>query len=178
MKSKDWIKTVIENLTFLGIHLSFYYIKSMSKKKFKNIIKKKIYDKAFQYLIDRKSLHSKVSHIKYNSLQLQDYLKPGNSDISISEMKYIFHLKTRSIDIKQNYKNKYNGNLDCISCLKSSETMRHILECPMLVKNNQLTQTLPDYMQLFGNNLQDKILLSRILKEHMKKRSEFLMNLS
>ena len=102
MKHKDWIKTVIENIQYLQLNLTFSEIKNISKRKFRLLIKKSIAEKAYSYLIERKSQHSKVFNINYNNIfQMQDYLKPNNENITVDQRKYIFHLHTRAIDIKQ-----------------------------------------------------------------------------
>ena len=50
-------------------------ISRTSKNKFKDTLKKLIYDKAFEDLMNKKETHSKMHDLTYDKLKLQNYLK-------------------------------------------------------------------------------------------------------
>ena len=52
-KKKDWVSTVNKDLEYLGIKLSFSEIEIMGKSTYKKLIKKKIREQAFLYLIEK-----------------------------------------------------------------------------------------------------------------------------
>ena len=49
-------------------------ITTMSKTKFKKLVKERISDAAFIYLLDRKQKHSKMNKISYQKFELSNYL--------------------------------------------------------------------------------------------------------
>ena len=64
-----------------------------------------------------------------SSYKLQTYLESEN--LTYKQKQLLFSLRTRSIDVKRNYKNKYrNSNLFCTLCDdKLVESESHLLEC-------------------------------------------------
>ena len=68
----DWASTCTENLAQLKINLSIEDIKKMKRNQFKNILKQKINELAFQYLMKKKG--KKGCEIEYLSLRMSDYL--------------------------------------------------------------------------------------------------------
>ena len=66
----------------------------MSKEKFKEIVQMKVKSKALEYLQQLQQKHSKSINLKYETLQLQDYLKPeGNMTIQMKA--FIFEFSSR-----------------------------------------------------------------------------------
>ena len=53
-------------------------IKNQSIYSFKKIVNTGIRKEALNYLVKLKNSHSKVLHIQYRKLELQDYLVPSN----------------------------------------------------------------------------------------------------
>ena len=79
----------------IGLNCSEEEIKSMSKVKFKSLVKDKIAKAAFNYLQNLQSSHSKVKNIVYEKLEMQNYIK---SDVlSTEEKQLIFALRTATI---------------------------------------------------------------------------------
>ena len=62
----------------------------MSKLSFKKSIKEKIQNSTFDKLIRKREMHSKVKHIKYETLEMSDYLKPGVDQVCKEEAESIF----------------------------------------------------------------------------------------
>ena len=70
----DWSVTVKQNLQELKISLTECQIQNLSKSAFQKIVKDSIKSAAFDYLVRLKNTHSKVAHISYRTLEMQDYL--------------------------------------------------------------------------------------------------------
>ena len=79
------------------------------------------------------------------------------------------------IDVRNNYKGKYThtGTLCPLGCL-DEDTQQHLLVCEELVETNSLVSEVPVYEHLFGDNLEIKLNISRILKSQFKKRKRML----
>ena len=57
---------------------------------FSNILKKAIDEKAMNDLINMKSNHTKVLHLKHTRVPLKKYLKPNLMKINKEEMQFIY----------------------------------------------------------------------------------------
>ena len=168
----DWILEVLENLQEFEINLPFEKIMNMSKDTFRTIVTAASEKKALEYLNKVKMKHSKVKHIKHQALELQTYLKPENVR-SVQDSKFIFHIRTRMLDVKNNFENKYR-DLNCVACEKEVETQEHILKCKKLIDENQLVGTLPKYEDIFGANMEKISIISSIMKSCYNRRKMFL----
>ena len=105
---------------------------------------------------------------------MQNYLKETDIDISLDEKKWIFKCRTDDIDIKGNFSWKYE-NHSCVSCkLDIRENNEHLLNCKKLLGNNGIISYIPSYEELFENELDDQVYVSRILRENFRLRKEFL----
>ena len=100
------------------------------------MINKAIISKAFERLINLKENHSKVKHLAYSNLKMQNYLKPSRVMITQNEIQTIFKLRSRVTDVKQNFKAKYE-NLECRNCKVEEESQNHVYECWEIIKNKK-----------------------------------------
>ena len=90
-------------------------ITGLKKRKFKAILRKKVNEAAFDYLNKLKIKHSKVNQIHYSSLKKQSYI--NDSNFSINDIKLLFKLRTRMLNVKANFRNQFNEiNLTCDFC--------------------------------------------------------------
>ena len=76
------------------------------------------------------------------------------------------------LDIKTNFRNRYDNFL-CIACKESEETQEHLLSCKALVDENIVVDTFPRYDDLFGVELNPKIVIAGIIQTNFKKRKQF-----
>ena len=90
----DFVNTCEKYLSFLKINMSFEQIGSMSSWKIKKLVKLKTKESAFQYLLEENQKQSKISHVKYNELRIQEYLVEGNINTEVSR----FVFKARASD--------------------------------------------------------------------------------
>ena len=125
-----------------------------SSQAYKKSVKIKIRKAALKYLNDLKNSHTKIKHIKYETLKLQDYLKSpmfSNTDVNT-----LFALRSRMIKCKVNFKNKYqNSNLKCQFCTSErDDNQEHMLGCKKLgkyLKRKTVTKDKIEYQDIFGN---------------------------
>ena len=82
---------------------------------FKNSIKKKIKIAAFKFLRSKQQTQSKVRDIQFLKLETQKYLL--NRLFSNEEVNTLYSLRSRSLECKANFKNKYKeGDTSCPLC--------------------------------------------------------------
>jgi hypothetical protein len=165
----DWCLTVTANLETLNIVRSESEIKCMSEYKFNKLVKSSIQKEAFRYLQQIKSSHSKVLHIQYDQLIMQKYLLPLSMPTQLA--KFLFLSRTRMLQVGANFKGS-NPNPVCPLCKSSYDSQNHLLVCPILIKNNEICKEIPNYDDLFCQNLTKMSQIAKILSEKYKKRTK------
>lgn len=126
---KNWTNHTFKLLEVYG--LQFSDVKSVSKVKWKSIVKDAVEAVAFADLIHQVSSKSKTKHLKYTELALQPYLVHYNH----KEASTIFKIRSRSTECKENRKNSVNDML-CRVCAKEEETQSHVVNCSALSPND------------------------------------------
>ena len=168
----DWIETVKQDFETLNMELDMDGIKAMSEISFKRKVRKAVESEGLKYLNKLKkgdgnnTGHSKVAHIEHKKLEMMDYLKPNI--IAIEKAKFIFLIRNRMLDIKNNFKNRYD-NLLCIACKEVEETQEHLLACKALVDDNIVVDTFPRYDELFGVELNPKIVIAGVIQTNLRR---------
>ena len=163
----DWCQSVKKNIEDLKLDLNFNQIEHMKKEDLQKIIKDACKISALEYLNKVKSKHSKVLHIPHSTLDMQPYLKPNH--ITIMEAKFIFSVRTRMLDVKTNFKNKYN-DLKCPNCMEE-DSQSHLLSCDKIVSQSEIVTEIPKYENIFGTNLDEILKVTRILSKNFKERN-------
>ena len=121
----------------------------MNKSSFRTLVKRKTATEALRYLNQVKSKHSKVLNIVHKRLEIATYFT-GN-DMRVTECKFLFALRSRMIDVRANYRDKYWDTI-CPCCCLEEDTQEHLLSCHMIDEEGAITDNLPNYQDLFGNN--------------------------
>ena len=123
----------------------------MPKIKYKQMIKRKTTYFAILYLIEKKDRRNgKGKEIIYTGLEMQNYLKTEDMDITKNERKFMFQLRTRMCyKIKSHFRNM-NEDCICEGCGRVESNTKHILECEKLIGKNGLVTYIPSYEDLFG----------------------------
>ena len=106
----------------------------MSKQKLKKMLREKGQYGAVVELYKNLQTSSKVRNIKYNKLELQDYLK---SKLTKEERNMITAIRSKCVrEIKTNFGNMYKGCQHCpMKCdeeAPNQDTQEHILTCEAL----------------------------------------------
>ena len=137
----------------------------MKKDTFSKLIKEKIIDVSFNYLIEAKAEHSKMDDLNYSNLEMQNYLKTG--EISTKEAKSLFKFRTRMAQVKANFSSQFI-DLYCPECSFDLDTQKHLLEHTEH-QNNAYT-----YEKIFTNgDIQEKRNLIRIMETALSRRDSF-----
>ena len=168
----DWSETVKQDLEELGIENTFSQIKSLQQDKFRSVVRKAIEEKTYRFLTNLKLKHSKVKHIEHKSLVLQEYLQPRNVQ-SIQLSKFLFQSRTRMLECRVNFRNRYkNEDLLCPLKCGSLDDQKHILECSEIDVNAIIDQEIPEYEDLFGNDVKKQTKVASILQNKYRKRKK------
>ena len=122
---------------------------------------------AFSYLKEKQKTHSKVRGIKYKKLHTQEYL---TSPLFTNEEVNLLHaLRSRSVNVKCNFRSRYQNNLLCPLCEQKDDDQPHLLECVELIqklKADDLVKENSEYVDIFGDHFKQKQithLLSRLI---------------
>ena len=83
-----------------------------------------------QHLNDLKRKHSKSAKLRCDDLKQAEYIK--SKKFTLREKKLLFKLRSRTLDVKQNFKNQHRDPW-CGSCGLFQETQSHLLQCPKIV---------------------------------------------
>ena len=150
----------------MNINLKFEEIRMVSKENFTKIIKTKIPEKAFQYLLSKRG--SKGKEISYNRLEMAEYLMPSNDILNIEEKQELFSVRNRMVDIGYNYGKKEK----CVKC-NENEDMTHIYNCKYLNMNIKEIS----FDKIYEGNLFQQIKVFRIFQENMSIRNQEKMNI-
>ena len=139
----------------------------MKKEDLKVLVKDASETKALEYHNKVKAKHSKVRHIQHSKWEMQGYLQPNKEYLAIQEAKFIFLLRTRMLDVKVNFENNYRDK-SCPNCETSDDTQLHLLECVKLIDGTTLTNSIPVYNDLFGENIEKMLEISRLVENKFK----------
>ena len=139
---------------------------------------KHVKEHAFTELIQkhngRVSEYARGRFLKYEDLEMQEYLMETDIDISLDEKKWIFKCRTNDVDLKANFQWKHE-NIWCHCCDEDTpETNEHLLHCKVLLGANEVLSYIPKYNELFSEDLDEVIYISRILKENFIRRKKYL----
>ena len=140
---------VKKDLEELDINLDFLEFAWTAKSELKRTTKEKLKTAALKYLLSVKENHSKSKDLKYENLQLQEYLKPNfEISLTIQEKQFIFTARSRMMDVKVNFK-LGQKDLLCRACRKADENQQHLLECERLSQFDLVTRLSFQYQDLF-----------------------------
>ena len=169
----DWINTVEEDLANLDIGLSFDDIQTLSKYQWQQFLSQIIEERALEYLNKLKLSHSKVELVEHKSLELQEYFQPQNVE-SIQLSKFLFQARTRMLELKCNLKSKYSKkNLQCPLKCNLEDSQKHLLLCEKL-EVNLITSQLPQYDDIYSENVDKQLKVGKILEERYRRRRKLL----
>ena len=165
----DWGQSCNETLETLEISLEMRDIEIMKKSSFRSLAKKKTAMHSLKYLNLIKSKHSKVLNIVHQKLEISRYFI-GN-ELNAQECKFLFALRTRMVDVKANYRGKYWDTI-CPCCKLEEDNQEHLLSCYMIEEEGMMIGSLPNYQDIFGDNLSKQVEVARILRKRFQDRKK------
>ena len=139
----DWTEQSKRDLQSWGLKIDLKWVKSKSKFAFKNIIREKSREVAFNQLLEQKKKHSKLRSLHYDELQIQGYLK--NPKISVRQAQIVFKSRCRMTVYWVNFKGwklaKY-----CPVCKEPDEldTQHHSYRCKIITENVDIRGEITD----------------------------------
>ena len=167
-KSKDWATTILKDLLHFEINLTMEEIELIPIEQWKQIVKEKTFGKTLEYFQSQKG--GKTQNIEFNKVAMAPFLLP-NVDVSIKMAKFIVQIQCRIIpEIKCNFRNENKNNLLCNSCLISECTQYHLLCCQKLLGGNELLTYIPDYEDIFGNDLREQAYIASLMFENLRRK--------
>jgi hypothetical protein len=171
--NNDFVKTCNKYLEILDIKMSFSEIEGMSKWRFKKLVKEKTQLAAFKYLMEKKNQpnkQTKIADLKYEKLEMQDYLIDGNYKTQISQV--VFKARTQTLEIKTHKRWKYEDDI-CVACHERQETIEEILSCTYLRDKNEETNPFC-YDWLISGSGRQKFIVGQVLAKRLKAREKLL----
>jgi hypothetical protein len=168
----DWWITTKDNLREFDIQMEIDEIAALKKERFKDIVKKKTNEKALEYLNTIKSQHSKMENLNYTEIKMKSYLKEN-----ISKSQLLFKFRTRMIDVRHNFRSKYESkseNIKCEICNTHDET-QNLFECPSLdTKNIDINNV--NYNDIFSDTVKKNEIVIEALSNLLEQRESILEN--
>ena len=134
------------------------------------MVKEKTATAAFKYLLEIKDRQTKISHIQYDGLKMQDYLLDGNRNIELS--KVIYKARSLTLNIKTQKSWKYKDDL-CVGCGEKSETGQEFITC-MGYSDTMSQPNSLDYNFVFLGEVKDRTRVAKELLRRLKMRDKIL----
>ena len=169
------MKLVDEDKKLLNIELNDKETSFFSKWKYKKMIKQALNKAVFKHLLQLKEGHSKMNELNYSCFAKQDYLK-SNNGLSYDEKCTLFKFRVREIDVRTNYRNKYNNITKCQLCeSEEEETQIHLFNCKKLQDNCEaLANNINiEYEDIF-NDILKQVAAAKLLFKIMETRTKLI----
>jgi hypothetical protein len=152
----DFVELVKEDCEAIELNMSEYDIKKISKDKLKKILKSRVTEAAFKYLISLKQSHSKMENVKYEQFEMSSYLK--SPLFKIDDISLLLALKTRTVrGIRNDFGGLYPDKTCPLGC-GDLDTLQNILTCSVLQKDDNSTDistSVINYEDIFCGDMKD-----------------------
>ena len=121
---ENWWSGVQELLQKYNISMTLEEIKSVSKPRFRWVVKTAIEQFAFKQLTEECTALKKTADIRYTTFELQPYLM----QLYPNRSRVVCKLRSKTLDIKSHQPHKYEDSV-CRQCGAHDETVEHIVNC-------------------------------------------------
>ena len=139
-------------------------IKSMKRRTLKNMIKQSAKTKAFDDLMAKQAAGSKRRNIRYDQLEMSDYLIP-NSIFSLKDQVELFEIRCKMNPLPSN-----RGVLNhCETLCGSILNNEHIFDCFVLNQGEH-----SNYDDILNGNIEEKLHALKVWRRNMETRTEYL----
>ena len=133
----DFVELVKEDCEAIELNMGEDDIKKISRDKLKKILKSRVTEAAFKYLISLKQSHSKMENVKYEQFEMSSYLK--SPLFKIDDISLLLALKTRTVrGIRNDFGGLYPDKTCPLGC-GDLDTLQNILTCSVLQKDDTST---------------------------------------
>ena len=105
---------------------------------------------------------------------MQEYRKYS----SFRRKKLLFQLRTRILDVKENFKHAYPDHV-CPLCGSENDSQQHLLDCVTISEDSSsMIDPNVKYSDLFSNDVSKQAQITRLFRSQLKKRRRFLQKKS
>ena len=168
----DFAKIVEKDLEKIGLSHEDVAQESFTKKALKKELSESVRSAAFVEMIQSLQRSTKGKNMRYNQLQIQDYL--GSGLFSNEEQRLFFAIRTRCVKgIKTNFPNMHkvcrHCPLNCDSEKPHEDSQEHLLECPALGEKSRIES---DFIHA---GTVEQSLLTKEFSRRIKVREELLL---
>ena len=133
----DYVCLLKEDFKLINLPMDESAIIAMGEMEYKSHIKKHIKKAAFGCLKKIQEPHTKVNHIKYESLTIQPYMT--SHELKNHEVTLLTALRSHTVrGIRMNFSSWYKPNLLCPLNCRQQDSQSHLLSCETLL--TELTQ--------------------------------------
>ena len=131
-------------------------------------MKSKTHEAAFSYLLTEKNKQTKISHIQYSDLRMQEYLLEGIKNTEMSKARGM------CLDLKTHKTWKYKDEI-CVRCEQHSETGDLFLYCSGYgeAKQDKEIKDMQYNIFCYGSS-SDMHLLAKVISRRLKIREKML----
>ena len=157
----DWATTCCNNLKEMNIQLTLKELKDMKAEKYRELIREKCIELAYQYLMKKRG--KKGIEIKYQKIQMAQYLSPNNI-FEIKDQTKIFEMRNKMTNIPANFSGKSEKSCIC----GEIESMNHIYVCKKLNKEEIEVK----YENIYESNLKNMKMIVNRFEANMKEREK------
>ena len=127
VERNDWISQLEEDKKCLNLTLSDQDVKLMSKSIFKRVVERQLFGYVKMVFENSKNAHSKSQNLPAYTGKPDPYLLSKN--LNKEEMVNMFKLKTRMVQVYENFKNGQDKNKWCKMCFLFIEKQEHLGRC-------------------------------------------------
>ena len=169
----DWVRLVSGDKDELSIEMTDAEIQGVSKNVFKNFVMKKVKRNHIEFLNTLKRKHSKSSNLDCKEVKMAEYLQDSRFSTKMKQL--LFKLRSRTLDVKQNFKN-INQYPWCRSCGLFAESQGHILQCPELTKHlSYLVASKLDENDIYSD-VEKQLIITKIYSDLLEIREKVTRN--
>ena len=173
----DWVKQLDIDKKQFDIKLSDTDMKSISQQKFKNYVQKKSSELTIQYLENLQKKNSKSKKLDMRDMRISPYLQ--DSRFSKDERELLFKLRSKTIWVKDNFRNAYLDNdMLCDLCKLFPCTQAHPLQCPQLMTTMIVDKKLNINDNFIYGDVDQQLVYVKIYKQYWELREQLLLEQS
>ena len=122
----NWANNILDLCRKYNLPLKDESIRNMSKPVCKSTVKRQIQYYVFNCLLESCHSNRKTALLRYNKFKSVDYITKLDPPIT----RVLIKARFRRLEVKMNFKKKYNYKLNCSFYTDETETFDHIFQCP------------------------------------------------